>query len=129
MNPYTILSSGLGTHEATALSGRLSAWHDAMVAHERRLRAGTTSDRCDDECPHAEARVLWSEAVAMFGERAQDLTFLRSRAKGTRRSMSTADTTRARSEAADYARRLAPEPRTDRTPLSSVATSIAATEP
>jgi hypothetical protein len=84
MTPYTILSSGLGTQEATDLSGRLSAWHDAMVAHERRLRAGTTSDLCDDECPHAEASALWSEAVGTFGDRAQELAFLRSRAEATR---------------------------------------------
>ena len=80
MNPYTILSSGPATREATALSARLSAWHDAMVAHERRLRAGTTSDACDEECPHAEARALWSEVVETFGARAQQLTFLRTRA-------------------------------------------------
>ena len=80
VNPYTILSSGLGTDEASALSARLSAWHDTMVAHERRLRTGATSDSCDDECPHAEARTLWSEAVATFGARARELTFLRSRA-------------------------------------------------
>jgi hypothetical protein len=90
MNLYTILGSGLGTHEAAALSWRLSAWHDAMVAHERRLRGGRMSDACDDECPHAEARVLWSEAVAMFGAGAQELTFLRSRAAGTSRLVSTA---------------------------------------
>ncbi len=105
MNLYTILSSGLGTHEATALSARLSAWHDAMVAHERRLRAGTTSDACDDECPHADARGLWSEAVAAFGPRSQQLTFLRSRAQDTRRSAGIQVQTHARAEAAEYARR------------------------
>jgi hypothetical protein len=83
MNPYTMLGSGIGTPEAAALAGRLSAWHDTMVAHERRLRAGTTSDRCDDECPHAEAGPLWSEAAATFGLRANELAFLRSRAAGT----------------------------------------------
>ena len=81
MNPYTVLSSGLGTNEAAALGERLSSWHDAMVAHERQLRAGTTSDACDEECPHGEARGLWSEAVAAFGPRADDLIFLRSRAE------------------------------------------------
>jgi hypothetical protein len=35
---------------------------------------------CDEECPHAEARALWIEALEVFGERAQELTFLRSRA-------------------------------------------------
>ena len=68
MNPYLMLGSGLGTNEATALSARLSTWHDAMVAHERRLRTSRTRV-CDDECPHAEAPALWSEAVATFGSR------------------------------------------------------------
>ena len=103
MNPYAILSSRLGTNEAKDLSTRLSAWHDAMVAHERRLRAGTTSDACDEECPHAEARALWSEAVARFGARAHEPTFLRSRARDTRRSVSLAGSTHVRAEAADYA--------------------------
>ena len=83
MNPYLMLGSAFGTAEATSLSARLSTWHDAMVAHERRLRSGTTSDGCDDECPHAEARILWSETVATFGPRAHELTFLRSRAKAS----------------------------------------------
>jgi hypothetical protein len=81
MNVYTIVSSSTGTTDALALSARLSAWHDAMVGHERRLRAGTAGDCCDEECPHAEARDLWSEAVATFGARAEELTFLRSRAQ------------------------------------------------
>jgi hypothetical protein len=85
MNPYVILSSGVASHEATALSARLSAWHDAMVAHERRLRLGGASDSCDDECPHAGARTLWKEALAVFGARAQELAFLRSRAQDGRR--------------------------------------------
>ena len=60
------------------MSARLSTWHDAMVAHERKIRAGR-EEACDDECPHAEARALWVEALEIFGDRAQDLTFLRSR--------------------------------------------------
>jgi len=79
MNPYLMLGSGLGTNDATSLSARLSSWHDAMVAHERRQRAGGTREVCDEECPHAEAPVLWSEAVALFGARAHELTFLRLR--------------------------------------------------
>jgi hypothetical protein len=62
------------------LSARLSAWHDAMVLHERRLRLGIAGATCHDECPHAHARILWAEALATFGDRAQELTFLRSRA-------------------------------------------------
>jgi len=100
MTPYTILSSGVGTQQSTTLSERLSAWHDAMVAHERRLRRGTTSDACDDECPHAEARALWLEAVAVFGARAQGLTFLRSRALDTRASLRTPQLAHARDKAA-----------------------------
>ena len=85
MNLYSILSSRLGTHEASRLGARLSAWHDAMVAHERLLQSGTTGHACHDDCAHAEAGVLWSEAVATFGARAQELRFLRSRAQGARR--------------------------------------------
>ena len=113
MTPYTILSSGLGTHEATDLSARLSAWHDSMVAHERRLRAGTTSDVCDDECPHADARRLWAEAVAIFGPRSQNLTFLRSRAHETRRLVRRAASSDVLSAAADSTRRRAPESRAE----------------
>src|SRR5689334_11183291 len=86
MNPYRTLSAGRATHEATALSARLSAWHDAMVAHERRLRSNVSTDACDDECPHAEAKALWSEAVVTFGPSAKELIFLRSRAQAPRRS-------------------------------------------
>jgi len=100
MNPYTMLSSGLDTHEAAVLSARLSAWHDAMVAHERRLRVGATTDACDDECPHAEARVLWAEAVAVFGARAHELAFLRSRGQGSRRPVSPSGSTQRRLAAA-----------------------------
>jgi hypothetical protein len=82
MSPYAILGSSVGTAEAASLCVRLTAWHDAMVAHERRLRTGGTSDMCDDECPHVEARALWTEAAATFGPRASELTFLRSRANG-----------------------------------------------
>ena len=80
MNPYAMLASGRGESTSSALAARLAAWHDAMVAHERRLRAGRTGDVCDDECPHVEARTLWVEALAAFGDRAHELSFLRSRA-------------------------------------------------
>jgi hypothetical protein len=41
------ISNGLQpTQEATALGAPLSAWHDAMVAHERRLRSAVTSNAC-----------------------------------------------------------------------------------
>jgi hypothetical protein len=80
MNVYTMVGSGLGTAEARALSARLATWHDAMVAHERKIRARRADAVCDEECPHAGARGLWIEALEVFGDRAQELTFLRSRA-------------------------------------------------
>jgi hypothetical protein len=79
MNPYTLVGSGLGTTEAVSLAQRLAAWHDAMVTHERRLRAGR-GDGCDEDCAHSEARALWEEALTIFGDRAHELSFLRSRA-------------------------------------------------
>jgi hypothetical protein len=82
MNPYLRLASSIGTAEALSLCQRLAAWHDAMVAHERRLTTARATDACDDECAHAEARALWREAAAAFGSRAGELTFLRSRALG-----------------------------------------------
>ena len=80
MNLYAMVGAGIGSPEAAALRARLVAWHDAMVAHERKIRAGRAERVCDDECPHAEARHLWSEAVETFGDGAQGLTFLRTRA-------------------------------------------------
>jgi hypothetical protein len=90
MNPYVALGSGIGTSEAASLSARLATWHDAMVAHERALRAGGNGVACDDECPHVEARALWAEAVVTYGARARELTFLRSRATGSTRSTANA---------------------------------------
>ena len=78
MNPYAALGSVFAS-DSSSLCTRLTAWHDAMVAHERRLRT-SGDDICDDECPHVEARSLWAEARAAFGERARELTFLRSSA-------------------------------------------------
>jgi hypothetical protein len=84
MNPYAMLASGSGTSTSSALAARLAAWHDAMVAHER--RSGRTGNVCDDEGPHVEARALWAEALATFGERAHELSFLRSRATSREKS-------------------------------------------
>ena len=82
MNPYLMLGSTIGTADALSLSQRLAVWHDAMVAHERRLTTERASNGCDEECPHADARALWREAGAVFGPRSNELTFLRSRALG-----------------------------------------------
>ena len=75
MNIYRMLGSRIGTPDAQELAERLSAWHDAMVAHERR-----TDRTCNEECPHADAGFLWGQATDTFGERARELVFLQSRA-------------------------------------------------
>jgi hypothetical protein len=82
MNPYAIASLGTDAADAASLRARLQAWHDAMVTHERRLRADPAADPCDDDCPHVEATALWREAASLLGARAVELTFLRSRALG-----------------------------------------------
>ena len=79
MNLYAVIGSAVGTDGALSLGVRLSAWHDAMVTHERQLRSSRRHHGCDDECPHVEASALWTEALAMFGARAHELTFLRAR--------------------------------------------------
>jgi hypothetical protein len=71
VNLYRRIGYTNGTPEALHLAERLAAWHDAMVAHER--RAGS---HCDDACPHADASELWQEALTMFGEDAYELQFL-----------------------------------------------------
>lgn len=83
MNPYAMPASGNGASTSSALAARLATWHDAMVAHERRARSAGGS-RCDDECPHADARPLWRDALQTFGADARQLAFLRSRGQGGR---------------------------------------------
>ena len=80
MNLYSMIASATATADAATLSARLAVWHDAMVAHERKIRLAG-SDHCHEECPHAEAPALWAEAVGTFGPRAGELSFLRSRAQ------------------------------------------------
>ena len=87
MNPYAIADLASRSADTASLRARLEAWHDAMVTHERRLRADPASDPCDEECPHGEATVLWREAAAVLGTRAIELTFLRSRALGAGKSV------------------------------------------
>ena len=81
MNPYVMVGSNLDTNEVASLRARLMAWHDRMVAHERRLRQSDVDDICHDECPHVAAGALWAEALAVLGSEANALTFLRSRAR------------------------------------------------
>lgn len=76
MNVYRSVGYAVGTTEALALATRLSSWHDAMVAHQRPADTARIT-RCDADCPHADARGLWQEAVDIFGDEAQQLVFLR----------------------------------------------------
>jgi len=80
MNPYVMVGQDVETTEGVLLRARLMAWHDAMVAHERRLLTSRDQDICHDECPHVQARTLWAEALSLLGAAANQLTFLRSRA-------------------------------------------------
>ena len=84
MTLYSMIGSAIGTPDASVLSARLAAWHDAMVSHERTIRVAG-GGRCHEECPHAEAPVLWAEALVTFGTRADELAFLRSRATRLRK--------------------------------------------
>jgi hypothetical protein len=111
MNPYAIVGPGVGTTEAASLRARLMAWHDAMVAHERRLRSPQAAARCDDECPHVEARALWAEVSAVLGPRASGLTFLRSRALGASASSYQLSEPKPRSSNADAEGRSGAMPR------------------
>lgn len=85
MNLYMTLGSGSGTPDGQWLATRLAEWHDAMVAHERRLRTSGAPVACDDDCPHHEARSLWREALDVFGQRAHELLYLRDKAKSASR--------------------------------------------
>jgi hypothetical protein len=76
MNVYRSIGYAVGTPEALALAARLSAWHDAMVAHQRPADTARIT-RCDADCPHAEAKSLWHEAVSILGDGANQLGFLR----------------------------------------------------
>lgn len=78
---YKTLACQVGTHEARELADRLAGWHDAMVNHERRLRADAPSAACTSPCPHEEAPALWEEARLIFGSSAESMAFLQSRAR------------------------------------------------
>jgi hypothetical protein len=76
MTLYRSLGNAIGTTEALALAHRLAAWHDAMVMHQRRT-GPRRGKQCEVDCPHVEARALWLEALATYGDRASELVLLR----------------------------------------------------
>ena len=71
---------------AQELAAQLIAWHDAMVKHAR-VAGRRRSDRCEDGCPHEEAGSLWADALAVFGDEANQLAFLRNHGCGPGRTM------------------------------------------
>jgi hypothetical protein len=75
MNMYRVIGDAIATAEARELAEQLVAWHDAMVKH---LRAVTLRGvACGDGCPHEQARLLWPQALDLFGDDAARLAFLR----------------------------------------------------
>ena len=80
MNPYAIVGVVAGNTEAASLRARLMAWHDAMVNHQRAMKARRAA--CGDDCPHEQARILWAEALDVFGDDAGKLEFLRKHGDG-----------------------------------------------
>jgi hypothetical protein len=78
MHFYKLMAHKAGSADALDLAERLAAWHDSMVSHERELSREAAP--CEEECPHGEALALWLEAQRAFGDAAQELVFLRTRA-------------------------------------------------
>jgi hypothetical protein len=83
---YRILGDRVGTVEAQELAAQLIAWHDAMVKHAR-VAGRQRRDTCEDGCPHDDAVRLWTEALSVFGNEANQLAFLRNHGCGLRRTM------------------------------------------
>ena len=80
---YRHVASRVGTSEAQSFAVELSAWHDAMVKHRRRVAQGRAPERDGaGDGPAAEARELWQRAVDVFGPHAGELEFLRHTAEG-----------------------------------------------
>ena len=76
MNMYRALGDRIGTLEARDLAHQLVRWHDAMVKHLRVMNHHRR--RCQEGCPHEEARTLWLAALDVFGDGARALGFLQS---------------------------------------------------
>ena len=79
LDVYRVVAGRVGSTDAEELAQALSRWHQSMVVHER-LAANCDED---EECPHSEARELWTAARRVFGEDADSLVFLRSTAGAT----------------------------------------------
>ena len=75
MHLYKAAADVVGTPDARDLSMELASWHDAMVNHLRAVRFRNAA--CDEDCPHEQARTLWTAAVGVFGDVASRFAFLR----------------------------------------------------
>ena len=76
---YRAFANRVGTSDALAFAHNLQHWHDAMELHRESLtRLGFAPDGHPEweDCPHAEARRLWHEALRVLGSRAGELEFL-----------------------------------------------------
>ena len=71
---YRIVGDLIGTPEARDFAEQLVVWHDSMVKHARVVNLRGAA--CTDDCPHAQARVLWPAACHLFGNEAGRLVFL-----------------------------------------------------
>lgn len=75
MNMYQALGDAAATFDGRDLAARLVSWHDSMVMHLRAISFRGVA--CDEGCPHEQARLLWAEAMDVFGRKAKRLAFLR----------------------------------------------------
>ncbi len=81
LDVYRLLASRVGTPDALNFAHDVADWHDAMVRHQRSQAAQGARCAGVEDCPHQEARDLWSRARAVFGAAADELTFLRASAR------------------------------------------------
>lgn len=69
------VATRIESSRADAIARRIAAWQAAMAAHER--RRGSRFGECSDECPHAQAPLLWADATQVLGDRAASFDALR----------------------------------------------------
>lgn len=79
VTPYRTTLNALGTDEALRLADDLEHWEGPMRTHRDTVaRLGFAPDGHPGwtDCPHAEARRLWTRAVGQLGDRARSFAFL-----------------------------------------------------
>ncbi len=76
---YSSVAPRVESPRVVAIAARIAAWHAEIIAHER--RRGSRFGECSDECPHAQAPLLWAEAWNVLGEGAAAFDSLRRHAE------------------------------------------------